>query len=77
MNSGGQVISENLVGFVDRSGQLYEGGDYVLGQDGDKVFKDEILSRFAKVSNDNLLTFTINHTIFKRCYRKSRRRHPA
>jgi hypothetical protein len=35
---------------VDTSGHLYEGGDYVLGQDGEKVFKDEILSRFAKAS---------------------------
>ena len=50
VNGGGHAITENLVGFVDRSGQLYEGGEYVLGQGGRKVFKDEILSSFAKVS---------------------------
>ena len=49
---GGKSISQNLVGFVDNSGQLYEGGDYVLGQDGGKFFKDDILSRFAKVSQN-------------------------
>ena len=54
MKSGGKPIEKNLIRFSENSGQLWEGGDYIVGEkkeggEEDKVFKDEILRRFTKV----------------------------
>ena len=49
IKSDGTSLSKELVQFTGNSGRLWEGGDFVMGEDGVKVFKDQVLNRFAKV----------------------------
>ena len=47
----GEALSEDLIQFEGNRGKLWEGGDFVIAEDGVHVFKDQILSSFAKASN--------------------------
>lgn len=50
VQSGGKIIPNGRVEFTGNNGVLMEGGDYVFGEDGTKVFKDQILN---KITFDN------------------------
>merc|ERR1711892_183166 len=51
----GKVIlkdeKHSLLEFGGNRGTLWEGGDFVFGEDGQKVLKDQILNKFAQANN--------------------------
>ena len=46
----GEALSEDFIQFEGNRGKLWEGGDFVIAEDGVHVFKDQILSSFAQVN---------------------------